>query len=275
LKKWDSKGEGKMKRTYIIFLLTILVFTGKNSFAHRLYDAEIARFYQVDPMSDKFPFTSPYVYTLNNPIKYFDPNGEEVKVYSEILLPNAVSRAGLYGKAAYGFTWLIGEPMRHSFMRVTTDKFDIRIELGAPKDGKKIGDYQMQLWTPQERFGQAEYEVERPDGIVSNNYSFEYEIIKIADLIEEFLPDYAGEGPNSNGFIQFLIEQAGGKVKLPFNAYGKNVMEQYRKQYQQAKKEKEEEEEKKEKRVRKGYISPRDRPLGYDPYTGEEYYQTN
>ena len=32
----------------------------------------------VDPMSDKYPSLSPYVYCANNPIKLVDPNGEEI-----------------------------------------------------------------------------------------------------------------------------------------------------------------------------------------------------
>ena len=33
---------------------------------------------KVDPMSDKYPSLSPYVYCANNPVKLVDPNGEEV-----------------------------------------------------------------------------------------------------------------------------------------------------------------------------------------------------
>ena len=34
----------------------------------------------VDPMSEKYPSLSPYVYCADNPIKLVDPNGEEIEV---------------------------------------------------------------------------------------------------------------------------------------------------------------------------------------------------
>lgn len=44
----------------------------------RYYNAELGRYLSIDPLSTKNFKTSPYVYTLDNPIKYTDPNGEDV-----------------------------------------------------------------------------------------------------------------------------------------------------------------------------------------------------
>lgn len=33
----------------------------------------------VDPMSDKYPGTSPYVYCANNPVRLVDPDGRDVE----------------------------------------------------------------------------------------------------------------------------------------------------------------------------------------------------
>ena len=38
----------------------------------------------VDPMSDKYPRLSPYVYCANNPVKLVDPNGEEIGDYFDL-----------------------------------------------------------------------------------------------------------------------------------------------------------------------------------------------
>jgi hypothetical protein len=50
----------------------------------RMYDAQLGRFMTLDPLAETYNFQSPYVYALNNPIRYTDylgmgPN-DEVKV---------------------------------------------------------------------------------------------------------------------------------------------------------------------------------------------------
>ncbi|MCX6826775.1 MAG: hypothetical protein NTV06_05865, partial [candidate division Zixibacteria bacterium] len=45
-------------------------------FGARYYAPELKIFTQVDPMADKYPFLSPYLYCAGNPMKYVDPNGQ-------------------------------------------------------------------------------------------------------------------------------------------------------------------------------------------------------
>jgi hypothetical protein len=42
----------------------------------RRYDPALGRFLGVDPMADSYPSWSPYNYTLNNPVRYTDPDGQ-------------------------------------------------------------------------------------------------------------------------------------------------------------------------------------------------------
>ena len=42
----------------------------------RGYYPAIGRFTSVDPLAERYYSTSPYVYCLNNPVNYIDPNGE-------------------------------------------------------------------------------------------------------------------------------------------------------------------------------------------------------
>jgi len=61
-------------------------FTGKNQdvefslyyFGARYYDPELGRWTQPDPLADRYPGWSPYVYALDNPLRYVDPDGEKV-----------------------------------------------------------------------------------------------------------------------------------------------------------------------------------------------------
>ena len=54
------------------------VETGYSYFGSRYYSSDLSIWLSVDPMSDKYPNLSPYVYCANNPIKLVDPNGEEI-----------------------------------------------------------------------------------------------------------------------------------------------------------------------------------------------------
>jgi RHS repeat-associated protein len=46
----------------------------------RMMDPQIGRWWQIDPKVEKYYDVSPYSYALNNPIKYIDPDGKDVKV---------------------------------------------------------------------------------------------------------------------------------------------------------------------------------------------------
>lgn len=48
-----------------------------------MYDDVIARWSVVDPLAEKYQSVSPYVYTLNNPILFVDPDGREPRIYVE------------------------------------------------------------------------------------------------------------------------------------------------------------------------------------------------
>ena len=50
--------------------------TGLSYFDARYYSSELSIWLSVDPMSDKYPSLSPYVYCANNPVRLVDPDGK-------------------------------------------------------------------------------------------------------------------------------------------------------------------------------------------------------
>ena len=57
--------------------------TGLSYFGSRYYSSDLSVWLSVDPMSDKYPSLSPYVYCADNPVRLVDPNGEDYEVVVE------------------------------------------------------------------------------------------------------------------------------------------------------------------------------------------------
>jgi len=68
--------------------------TGLSYFGARYYNCDLSIWLSVDPMVDKYPSLSPYVYCANNPIKLVDPNGMQWETAEDQSRANAlVSKA--------------------------------------------------------------------------------------------------------------------------------------------------------------------------------------
>lgn len=89
----------------------------------RHYDSPIGRWTTMDPLCEKYYNVSPYVYCLNNPLKYVDPDGKKVYLYAT-RLPGA---SNLFSSAT------------HTFIVVTDQNNNIRgyYAFGSEFDGIK------------------------------------------------------------------------------------------------------------------------------------------
>ncbi len=57
--------------------------TGLSYFGARYYSSDLSIWLSVDPMSDKYPSFSPYVYCADNPVRLVDPNGDTIRFNTE------------------------------------------------------------------------------------------------------------------------------------------------------------------------------------------------
>ena len=55
--------------------------TGYSYFGARYYDSDISVWLSVDPLSDKYPSMSPFIYTAGNPVMLIDPDGRKIDDY--------------------------------------------------------------------------------------------------------------------------------------------------------------------------------------------------
>ena len=66
--------------------------TGLYYYGARYYDPRVSLWLNVDPLAEKYPHVSPYTYTLNNPIKFIDPDGRESEKVDDIIIKGNKSK---------------------------------------------------------------------------------------------------------------------------------------------------------------------------------------
>ncbi len=83
--------------------------TGLSYFGSRYYSSDLSVWLSVDPMSDKYPSLSPYVYCADNPVKLVDPDGmkwetAEDEAMSKSMISKAESQLNINWEAISDIT---------------------------------------------------------------------------------------------------------------------------------------------------------------------------
>ena len=108
--------------------------TGLSYFGSRYYSSDLSIWLSVDPMSDKYPSLSPYVYCSDNPVRLVDPDGEEIYVGDNYYYQN--------GSLFYNGTTDVYIPEKGSFEEKALNSLNLLRstnqggELMSPLEGK-------------------------------------------------------------------------------------------------------------------------------------------
>ena len=82
---------------------------------------------RVDPLVEKYPSLSPYIYVANNPVKYIDPDGERIIIWSQ-------KGDGSYRQTAYSYEKNRDySKIKYSYERNAIKALDMMYEKGVNK----------------------------------------------------------------------------------------------------------------------------------------------
>ena len=95
--------------------------TGLSYFGSRYYSSDLSIWLSVDPMSDKYPSLSPYVYCADNPVKLVDPNGED-PIYAKNFWGN-VKKIGDNGQCESSSYLVLGDKVKEVKAATKSGKF--------------------------------------------------------------------------------------------------------------------------------------------------------
>ena len=120
-------GTNPTKQPYKFGGKELITLNGLNEydFGARNYYPAVPAFTRIDPMAEKYPWLSPYLYCANNPVNYVDPDGQEWRA--------TISSSGYY----VDFSWIESKDARDENGKLLPYHYEQAILFTAEgKDGK-------------------------------------------------------------------------------------------------------------------------------------------
>jgi RHS repeat-associated protein len=116
--------------------------TGLYYYGARYYNPRASIWYGVDPLAEKYPSWSPYIYTFDNPVRYTDPTGMEpydpiITITNQVVGWGHIKLIGADNRSGQGSYVTIGVPL---YRAIITDDEDsnFRMETMVSRDSWQI-----------------------------------------------------------------------------------------------------------------------------------------
>jgi RHS repeat-associated protein len=189
--------------------------TGLFYYRARYYDQGTGRFVSEDPMSFKGGINF-YSYTINNPINFVDPSGLLAELYCDKI-------GSLRGGSRNSIFLFFADPT-HCYLRVACHGKDVYLELYGPKERSNGTHEDFGIphndspYNPDRAKNSTKHPLHPPAGMKC--CEFEDRLMQAFDYQASHLDFYQDTGPNSNTFVNDIINGAGGTAEFPPNAFG-------------------------------------------------------
>ena len=153
-----------------------------------------------------------YAYVDNQPTLLLDPSGKLAELYCDIIPSDR-------GKTKFEKAVLLVVGPTHCYLRIACAGYDSFYELyGPPKWNPKYGIPAINPFNQDRINHSTKHPIIPPTGMKCCEFE---ERLRTAFMeYEGEIPEYNPLGPNSNTFVQTIIQKAGGSGQFPFNAYG-------------------------------------------------------
>jgi len=153
-----------------------------------------------------------YAYVGNNPGIFVDPSGLVARLYCDIIPTGR-------GRTFWQQVGLAVTHPTHCYLYVSCHGSGHYLELyGPPENGKYGIPHNDQPFNLDRANNSTQHTLTPPAGM--GCCEFERRLERAFDHQASNLPQYSGSGPNSNTFVNNIIQEAGGTADFPWNAFG-------------------------------------------------------